>query len=150
MKAVEVAAPGAAFAVRERPLAEPGPGTVRLKIHACGICHSDAFVKEGHWPGIAYPRVPGHEVAGSVDAVGEGVAGWRPGDRAGLGWHGSHCGLCEPCRRGDFISCVNLRITGMSFDGGYQQYLIAPVHGLAHIPDALDYPEAAPLRACRE
>ena len=145
MKAVVVPHAGAAFAVTERSVPEPGEGTVRLRVEACGICHSDAFVKEGHWPGLAYPRVPGHEVAGVVDAVGPGVAGWQAGDRAGIGWHGSHCGSCEPCRRGDFINCAVLQITGFSFDGGYQRYMIAPARGLARIPEALSFADAAPL-----
>jgi D-arabinose 1-dehydrogenase-like Zn-dependent alcohol dehydrogenase len=103
------------------------------------------FVKEGHWPGLAYPRVPGHEVAGVIDAVGAGVPVWKTGDRVGIGWHGDHCGYCDPCRRGDFISCENLQITGFSFDGGYEQYMIAPARGLARIPDVLTAAEAAPL-----
>jgi propanol-preferring alcohol dehydrogenase len=145
MKAVYISQPGAAFTVAERAIPEPGEGAVRLKVAACGICHSDAFVKEGHWPGLAYPKVPGHEVAGVVDAVGPGVTGWSVGDRAGVGWHGDHCGRCEPCRRGDFVNCANLQITGMSFDGGYEQYMISPARGLARIPEALNFAEAAPL-----
>jgi D-arabinose 1-dehydrogenase-like Zn-dependent alcohol dehydrogenase len=145
MKAVVVPTPGGAFAVTERTIPDPPAGAVRLKVLACGVCHSDAFVKEGHWPGLAYPRVPGHEVAGVVDAVGAGVVGWKAGDRAGVGWHGNHCGVCEACRAGDFVNCVNLEITGMSFDGGYQQYMIAPARGLARIPEALSFAEAAPL-----
>jgi D-arabinose 1-dehydrogenase-like Zn-dependent alcohol dehydrogenase len=145
MKAVIVPNPGGAFAVTERAVSDPPQGTVRLKVRACGVCHSDAFVTEGHWPGISYPRVPGHEVAGVVDAVGAGVEGWKAGDRAGIGWHGNHCGVCESCRHGDFINCARLEITGMSFDGGYQQYMIAPARGLARIPEALSFAEAAPL-----
>jgi D-arabinose 1-dehydrogenase-like Zn-dependent alcohol dehydrogenase len=145
MKAVQISRPGADFALVDRALPEPGPGAVRVKVAACGICHSDAMAKEGHWPGIAYPRVPGHEVAGEIDAVGPGVAGWSRGDRVGIGWHGSHCGLCESCRAGDFITCANLQITGLHFDGGYEQYMIAPENGLARIPDALGFSEAAPL-----
>jgi propanol-preferring alcohol dehydrogenase len=145
MKTVFVPKPGAAFALEDRPVPEPPEGAVRLRVQACGICHSDAFVKEGHWPGLQYPRVPGHEVAGIVDAVGAKVEGWAKGDRAGIGWHGDHCGLCEACRSGDFISCVRLRITGFSFDGGYQQYMIAPVRGLARIPEAISFADAAPL-----
>jgi D-arabinose 1-dehydrogenase-like Zn-dependent alcohol dehydrogenase len=145
MITVLVPKPGDSFTVTQRSIPEPGPGMVRLRVEACGICHSDAMVKEGHWPGIVYPRAPGHEVAGTVEAVGPGVAGWNAGDRAGIGWHGNHCGYCDPCRRGDFMSCVRLEITGISFDGGYQQYMIAPERGLAHIPDALGFAEAAPL-----
>jgi len=145
MKSVVIPGPGAGFTVTERPLTEPGAGAVRIKVAACGICHSDSFVKEGHWPGLAYPRVPGHEVAGVVDAVGPGVTAWAAGDRVGIGWHGDHCGVCDPCRRGDFVYCVRLQVTGFSFDGGYQQYMIAPVHGLARIPEALSFAEAGPL-----
>ena len=145
MKSVVIQGPGAGFTVTERPLTEPGAGAVRIKVAACGVCHSDSFIQEGHWPGLAYPRVPGHEVAGVVDAVGPGVTAWAIGDRAGIGWHGDHCGVCDPCRRGDFVYCVRLQITGFSFDGGYQQYMIAPVHGLARIPEALSFAEAGPL-----
>jgi len=145
VKIVQLAKPGADFAVSDRPLPEPGPGTVRVKIAACGICHSDFFVKEGHWPGLEYPRVPGHEIAGVIDAVGPNVTPWAVGDRVGIGWHGSHCGYCEPCRSGDFILCRNLKITGFHFDGGYQQYMIAFADGLARIPEQLTLAEAAPL-----
>jgi D-arabinose 1-dehydrogenase-like Zn-dependent alcohol dehydrogenase len=145
MKAVQIPSPGGAFAVAGKVIPDPPEGAVRLKVGACGICHSDAFVKEGHWPGLAYPRVPGHEVAGVIDAVGPGVTAWKAGDRAGIGWHGDHCGHCNACRRGDFISCANLQITGFHFDGGYEQYMIAPVHGLARVPDALSFSQAAPL-----
>jgi D-arabinose 1-dehydrogenase-like Zn-dependent alcohol dehydrogenase len=145
MKAVLVQKPGADFTVAERSMPEPGAGTVRVKVAACGICHSDSFVKEGHWPGLTYPRSPGHEVAGVIDAVGAGVTGWAAGDRVGIGWHGDNCGQCDPCRRGDFVNCTQLRITGFDFDGGYGQYMIAPVRGLARIPDGLSFAEAGPL-----
>ena len=145
MKTVQISTPGSNFTVKEKPVPEPGPGFVRLKVGACGICHSDSFIKEGHWPGLAYPRVPGHEVAGVIDSVGPGVSAWSTGDRAGIGWHGSHCGNCEPCRSGDFITCSNLTITGFHFDGGYQQYMLAPANGLARIPEKLGFAEAAPL-----
>jgi D-arabinose 1-dehydrogenase-like Zn-dependent alcohol dehydrogenase len=145
MKAVRVGRPGGLFEITDQALPEPGPGTVRLRVAACGICHSDAMLKEGQWPGQVYPRVPGHEVAGVIDTVGPAVEGWAVGDRVGIGWHGHHCGICEPCRRGDFILCRNLRITGFHFDGGYEQYMIAPADGLARIPEALDFAEAAPL-----
>ncbi len=145
MKVVAVPQAGAALTLAQRELPNPTPGTVRIKVEACGICHSDAFVKEGHWPGLAYPRVPGHEVAGVVDAIGEGVASWKAGDRVGVGWHGDHCGRCDACRRGCFIDCSRLQITGFSFDGGYEQYMIAPEKGLARIPDGLPPAEAAPL-----
>ncbi len=145
MKSVLVPKPGGAFAITEKTISDPPAGTVRLKVRACGVCHSDSFVKEGHWPGLAYPRAPGHEVAGVVDAVGAGVEAWKAGDRAGVGWHGNHCGVCEACRSGDFTACARLEITGMSFDGGYQQYMIAPERGLARIPEALSFASAAPL-----
>jgi D-arabinose 1-dehydrogenase-like Zn-dependent alcohol dehydrogenase len=145
MKSVQIPAPGGDFVVSERPLPEPGPGAVRVKVAACGVCHSDFFVKEGHWPNLAYPRVPGHEVAGVIDAVGPDVTAWSPGDRVGIGWHGKHCGYCDACRSGDFILCRNLKITGFDFDGGYEQYMIAFANGLARIPDALTFAEAAPL-----
>lgn len=145
MKAVLIQTPGADFTVAERPITDPGEGAVRVKVAACGICHSDAFVKEGQWPGLTYPRVTGHEVAGVIDAVGPGVTAWSPGDRVGIGWHGDHCGVCEACRRGDFINCARLQVTGFSFDGGYEQYMIAPVHGLARIPAALSFAHAGPL-----
>jgi D-arabinose 1-dehydrogenase-like Zn-dependent alcohol dehydrogenase len=145
MKAVVVPNAGGAFVVSERNVPEPGAGAVRIRVAACGICHSDLFVKEGHWPGVQFPRVPGHEVAGVVDAVGRDVTAWKVGDRVGIGWHGDHCGVCDACRSGDFINCEKLQITGISFDGGYQQYMIAPVRGLARIPEALSFAAAAPL-----
>jgi D-arabinose 1-dehydrogenase-like Zn-dependent alcohol dehydrogenase len=119
---------------------------VRIKIEACGICHSDAMTKEGIWPGIQYPRVPGHEIAGVIDAVGPGVAGWKVGQRVGVGWHGGHCGTCDSCRRGDFVTCqVALQIPGIAYDGGYAEYMVAPAAALARIPDGLSAIEAAPL-----
>jgi D-arabinose 1-dehydrogenase-like Zn-dependent alcohol dehydrogenase len=145
MKTVVVPQPGAAFISLNREIPEPGAGAVRLKVEACGICHSDSMVKEGHWPGLEYPRAPGHEVAGTVDAVGPAVTGWKPGDRAGIGWHGDHCGQCDACRSGDFLFCASGQITGFTFDGGYQQYMLASVKGLARIPDSLPFAEAAPL-----
>ncbi|HTP35402.1 MAG TPA: alcohol dehydrogenase [Candidatus Acidoferrales bacterium] len=145
MKAVTIEKPGADFRVVERPVLDPGPGQVRLKVAACGVCHSDQFVKEGQWPGVQYPRVTGHEVAGVVDALGAGVEGWAVGDRVGVGWHGDNCGVCEACRRGLFALCARLQITGFAFDGGYQQYMVTSVKGLARIPDALSFAEAGPL-----
>ena len=145
MKAVQVSKPGENFEVVERPIPEPGRGQVRIKVEACGICHSDALVKEGLWPGIQYPRVPGHEIAGRVDAVGPDVTNWKPGQRVGVGWHGGHCFKCDPCRRGDFLLCQFGKITGFSFDGGYAEYMVAPAEAVAAIPDDLPADEAAPL-----
>lgn len=147
MKAVQVPRPGGNFEVVERPIPKPARGQVRIKVEACGICHSDAIVKEGHWPfgGLQYPRSPGHEIAGWIDAVGEDVALWKRGDRVGVGWHGGHCFVCDPCRRGDFINCRNAKITAIHFDGGYQEYMIAPAEGVASIPDDLAAEDAAPL-----
>jgi D-arabinose 1-dehydrogenase-like Zn-dependent alcohol dehydrogenase len=145
MKAVQVSKPGGNFEVVERPKPEPGRGQVRIKVEACGICHSDALVKEGHWPGLQYPRVPGHEVAGRVDAVGEDVSLWKTGQRVGVGWHGGHCFICDACRRGDFILCQNEKITAIHFDGGYAEYMIVPQEAVAAMPDDLPADEAAPL-----
>src|SRR5947209_9431800 len=145
MKTVQVPAPGGDFVLAEAGVPEPGPGAVRVKVAACGICHSDAFVKEGHWPKLQYPRAPGHEVAGTIDVLGPGVEGWRAGERVGVGWHGYHCGYCDRCRGGDFVTCVNQRITGFDFDGGYQQYMVVSATALARIPEGLTFAEAAPL-----
>ena len=145
MKAVEVKNPKGPLQLVERDVPAPGAGQVLIKVQACGICHSDMFVKEGIWPGLKYPRVPGHEVAGIVDSVGAGVQDWEPGQRVGVGWHGGHCGYCESCRRGDFLLCQRGLIAGMSYDGGYAEYMIAPMEALARIPDDLSDVEAAPL-----
>jgi D-arabinose 1-dehydrogenase-like Zn-dependent alcohol dehydrogenase len=145
MKAVQISKPGGNFEVVERPIPQPGRGQVRIKVEACGICHSDALVKEGHWPGIQYPRVPGHEIAGRVDAVGADVTLWKAGQRVGVGWHGEHCFQCDPCRRGDFINCKFEKITAIHFDGGYAEYMIAPAEAVALMPDDLPADEAAPL-----
>ena len=145
MTAVQISRPGAPFEVVKREVPAPGPNQVRIKVDACGVCHSDVFVKEGHWPGLQYPRVTGHEVAGVIDEVGPGVTTWKKGQRVGVGWHGRHCGQCVPCRRGDFIACQNLRITGFNDDGGYAQYMIASSVALALIPDSLMPIMAAPL-----
>jgi D-arabinose 1-dehydrogenase-like Zn-dependent alcohol dehydrogenase len=145
MRAVQVLKPGSPLELVERPVPEPGPGKVRIKVEACGICHSDSFVVEGHYPGISYPRVPGHEIAGHVDALGPGVTSWRVGQRVGVGWHGGHCGVCANCRRGDFVLCVVGQVPGMAYDGGYADYIIAPMEALAAIPDDLAAVDAAPL-----
>ena len=146
MRVAQIARPGAPFEVIEREIPQPQAGWVRIKVQACGICHSDSLVKEGHWPGLQYPRVPGHEVSGVVDAVGAGVAQWKPGQRVGVGWHGGHCGHCDACRSGDFFGCqAALQITGISFDGGYADYMVAPAIALALMPDGLSPVESAPL-----
>lgn len=146
MRAAQVSRPGGPFEIVEREIPEPSAGRVRIKVHACGVCHSDSLVKEGLWPGLQYPRVPGHEVIGTVDAVGPGVSQWKPGQRVGVGWHGGHCGYCDSCRRGDFFACkVALQTTGISFDGGYAEYMVAPAIALALVPDDLKSVEAAPL-----
>lgn len=145
MTAVQLGSPGAAFEVINREIPTPGANQVRIKVQACGICHSDLFVKEGYWPGLHYPRVTGHEVAGIVDEVGTGVATWERGQRVGVGWHGGHCGECDPCRRGDFMGCRNFRVTGFHDDGGYAQYMIARSEALAAIPDSISPVEAAPI-----
>src|SRR6267143_6803274 len=139
------ARPNGPFEIVERPIPEPGAGSVRIKVQACGICHSDSLVKEGGLPGIQYPRVPGHEVAGTIDELGAGVSEWKQGQRIGVGWHGGQDGTCLSCRRGDFRNCRNLKIPGISYDGGYQEYMVAPVEALAAIPDTLSAVEAAPL-----
>jgi D-arabinose 1-dehydrogenase-like Zn-dependent alcohol dehydrogenase len=144
MKAAQIAAPGADFQIVEREIPDPGAGHVRIKVQACGVCHSDVLTKDG-WPGIQYPRVPGHEVVGIIDEVGAGVSEWTMGQRVGVGWHGGHDGTCTACRRGDFVNCRNQKIAGISYDGGYQQYMVAPVEALAAIPESLNDAEAAPL-----
>jgi D-arabinose 1-dehydrogenase-like Zn-dependent alcohol dehydrogenase len=145
MKVAEVSKPGAGFQIIEREIPEPGARQVRIKVQACGVCHSDALTKEGLWPRIQYPRIPGHEVAGIIDKVGVGVSDWKKGQRVGVGWHGGHDGTCRECRRGDFNNCRNLQIPGISYDGGYQEYMVAPVEALAAIPETLRDAEAAPL-----
>ncbi len=145
MKAAQVTKPGAPFDLVERDIPGPGPRQVRIRVLACGICHSDIYTKEGLWPGIQYPRVPGHEVAGTIDELGAGVTAWAKGQRVGVGWFGGHCGNCLPCRRGDFISCVNLQVSGITYDGGYAEYMIASVDALALMPGGISADEAAPL-----
>jgi D-arabinose 1-dehydrogenase-like Zn-dependent alcohol dehydrogenase len=145
MKAAQIGKPRGEFELVERAIPEPAPGEVRVKVEACGICHSDVLVKESLWPGIQYPRVPGHEVAGRLDSLGDGVTKWQQGQRVGVGWHGGHDFVCEQCRRGDFAMCINRKITGIDFDGGYAEYMIAPTAALAAIPDELPAEEAGPF-----
>ncbi len=145
MRAVQVGAAGGPLELVEREIPNPGPGEARVRIEACGICHSDAFTKDGVFPGIHYPRVPGHEIAGRIDALGPDTVPWAVGQRVGVGWYGGHCGHCPQCRRGDFVTCREGRIPGISYDGGYADYMIAPVQALAAIPDELAAAEAAPL-----
>jgi D-arabinose 1-dehydrogenase-like Zn-dependent alcohol dehydrogenase len=145
MKAVQVPKPGADFEIVEREIPKPQAGHVRVKVQACGICHSDSLTKEGQWPGIQYPRVPGHEIAGIVDELGEGVTTWKKGQRVGVGWHGGHDETCLYCRRGDFRNCVNMQVPGISYDGGYQQYMVAPANAVVAMPEGLNNVEAAPL-----
>src|SRR5437660_1574454 len=145
MKAAQIPKGGADFQIVEREIPAPGVGEVRIKVQACGICHSDVLTKDGLWPGIQYPRVPGHEVAGILDELGAGVSGWTKGQRVGVGWHGGHDGTCLACRRGDFGNCQTMKIAGISYDGGYQQYMVAPMDALAAIPESLSNTEAAPL-----
>src|SRR4029450_12262845 len=148
MRVVQVPSPNGAFELVERPIPEPGPGSVRIRVHACGICHSDAMTKEGTYPGIQYPRVAGHEVAGGADGgveVGRGAARWKTVEPVGLGWHGGYCGRCEPCRRGELFACVTGQVTGITFDGGYAEYMMAPASAGALVPADLSPVDAAPL-----
>jgi D-arabinose 1-dehydrogenase-like Zn-dependent alcohol dehydrogenase len=146
MRAAQVAGANGPFEIVEREIPAPGAGQVRVKVEACGICHSDSMTKDGLWPGIKYPRVPGHEIAGIIDAVGQGVAGWKTGQRVGIGWHGGHCGYCDSCRRGDFVTCqVTPQVPGIAYDGGYAEYMVAPAGALALIPEGLSAVDAGPL-----
>src|SRR6266550_6130598 len=145
MRVAQVPRPNGPFEIVERQIPEPGAGSVRIKVHACGVCHSDSVTKEGSLPGLQYPRVPGHEVAGVIDAVGPGVAGWEPGQRVGVGWNGGYCGYCDHCRRGEFFACVRGQTTGASYDGGYAEYMIAPASSVALMPADLPPVDAAPL-----
>lgn len=145
MKVAQVSKPGGEFELVEREIPQPEAGQVRIKVEACGICHSDVLVKDGLWPGLQYPRVPGHEVAGRVDALGDRVTNWKQGDRVGVGWHGGHDFVCDQCRRGDFAMCANRKVTGVDFDGGYAEYVVAPAEALAAIPDDLPAEEAGPF-----
>ena len=145
MRAAQISKPGGDFELVEREIPTPNAGEVRIKVQACGVCHSDVLTKEGSWPGIQYPRVPGHEVAGVIDEVGEGVSAWKTGQRVGVGWHGGQDNTCRECRRGDFRNCRNVKVSGISYDGGYQEYMVAPVEALASIPETLSDADAAPL-----
>ena len=146
MRCVQVSRPKGPLELVEREIPEPGPGTVRIRIQACGICHSDVYTKEGTYPGIQYPRVPGHEIAGVIDAVGAGVRGWTSGQRVGVGWHGGHCGYCDSCRRGDFLTCrVAAQVPGITYDGGYADFTVVPAEALALVPDELSPEETGPL-----
>src|SRR5579871_978923 len=144
MKAAQVSKPGEGLQIVEREIPTPDAGHVRIKVQACGVCHSDSLTVGGAWPGIQFPRVPGHEVAGIIDEVGAGVSAWKKGQRVGVGWHGGHDGTCRECRRGDFVNCRNAQVCGISYDGGYQEYMVAPVTALAAIPDSLSDVDAAP------
>jgi D-arabinose 1-dehydrogenase-like Zn-dependent alcohol dehydrogenase len=146
MRAAQITGPNGPVEIVEREIPEPDGGQVRIRVEACGVCHSDSFTKEGTLPGIHYPRIPGHEVAGTIDAIGTGVAGWTVGQRVGVGWHGGHCGYCDSCRRGDFVTCqIAPQVTGISYDGGYAEYMIAPAGALALIPEGLSAVDAGPL-----
>ncbi|HET7644731.1 MAG TPA: alcohol dehydrogenase [Nitrososphaeraceae archaeon] len=146
MRSVQVSKAKGPLEIVEREIPEPNNGQVRIKVQACGICHSDSFTKEGLFPGIQYPMVPGHEIAGVIDEIGKNITNeWKRGQRVAVGWHGGHCGHCESCRRGDYITCLNGQIPGISYDGGYADYVIAPVEALAIIPEQLSPIEAAPL-----
>src|SRR5580765_7568586 len=144
-KVAQISKPGGDFEIVERSIPAPDAGQVRIKVQACGVCHSDVLTKEGLWPGIQYPRIPGHEVVGIIDEVGAGVSEWTIGQRVGVGWHGGHDGTCISCRRGDFINCRNQKIAGISYDGGYQEYMLAPTEAVASVPESLNDAEAAPL-----
>jgi len=145
MRVAQISRPNGPLEIVERTIPEPGAGAVRIRVQACGICHSDALTKEGAFPGIQYPRVPGHEVAGVIEAVGPGVAGWEVGQRVGVGWNGGYCGYCDNCRRGEFFACVRSQTTGVTYDGGYAEYMIAPASAVARMPADLPPAEAAPL-----
>jgi D-arabinose 1-dehydrogenase-like Zn-dependent alcohol dehydrogenase len=145
MKAAQISKAGGDWEIVEREIPEPGVGQVRVKVDACGVCHSDVLVKEGLWSGLQFPRIPGHEVAGRIDAIGESVVQWTKGQRVGVGWHGGHCFVCEQCRRGDFAMCIRRKVTGFDFDGGYAEYMLAPANAIALIPDEVPAEEAGPF-----
>ncbi len=145
MKAAQIGKAGGEWELVERPTPEPEDNQVRIGVEACGVCHSDALVKNGTWPGLQYPRIPGHEIAGRIDALGDKVTAWSVGQRVGVGWHGGHCFVCQQCRRGDFAMCVNRKVTGFDFDGGYAEYMVAPANSIAAIPDDVPAEEAGPF-----
>ena len=145
MKAVQATRAAGEWELVERDIPEPAAGQVRVKVQACGVCHSDMFVKEGHWPGLQFPRIPGHEIAGLIDAVGPGVSAWNKGQRVGVGWHGGHCGRCDSCRKGDFILCRAGQVCGISYDGGWAEYVVVPAEAVASLPESLAFDDAAPL-----
>lgn len=145
MRAVQVSRPGGPLEVVQREIPQPQAAQIRIKVQACGVCHSDMLTKEGLYPGLIYPRVPGHEVAGVVDALGSGVTGFSVGQRVGVGWHGGYCGVCDPCRHGNFFACVTGQVTGITYDGGYSDYMIAPISAVAILPQSIDPVESAPL-----
>lgn len=145
MKAVQVSKAGGPFEVVERAIPDPGPLQVRIKVEACGICHSDAFVRSGGFPGLVLPRIPGHEIAGRIDVVGDDVTAWKAGDRVGVGWHGGHCFQCNPCRKGLFINCEKAQVTGISYDGGYAEYVVVPHQAVARLPEGMAAVDAGPL-----
>lgn len=145
MKAAVIEEAGGDFIIKDVDKPSPSANEILIKVEACGICHSDNFVKEGGFPGLEYPRIPGHEVVGIIEEIGKNVSKWEKGQRVGVGWHGGHCFECEPCRRGDFISCENAKVSGISYDGGYAEYMTAPQEAVANIPEDLSSAEAAPL-----
>ncbi len=145
MRAVQISKAGGAFEPTERDIPEPAQNQVRIKVEACGICHSDAIVKAGAYPGMKLPRIPGHEIAGRIDAVGNRAGNWKAGDRVGVGWHGGHCFVCNACRHGQFLNCEKAQVTGISYDGGYAEYVVVPQEAVARIPDKLDAVNAGPL-----
>jgi len=148
-RVAQVAAAGEPFEITEREVPQPGPGHVRVAVEACGICHSDAFFVDAGMPGVRFPLVPGHEIAGHIEELGEGAqdSGWQVGDRVAVGWFGGSCGHCTPCRQGDFIVCENLKVPGWAYDGGFAEMVIAPTDALARIPDGLVASDAGPM-AC--
>ena len=145
MKAVQATRAAGEWELVERDIPEPAAGQVRVKVQACGVCHSDMFVKEGHWPGLQFPRIPGHEIAGLIDAVGPRVSAWNKGQRVGVGWYGGHCGRCDSCRKGDFILCRAGQVCGISYDGGWAEYVVVPADAVASLPESLAFDDAAPL-----